>query len=59
MRKAKEDVMVYDIEEVVTNLIYHGRHFNPDRDGIVIHKSVDRLVEIMNNFKSFKEQGGK
>jgi hypothetical protein len=35
-----------NIIEVIKSLIYHGRHFNPKRDEIVIQKSYDRILDI-------------
>ena len=39
-----------NILEVIGSLIYHGRHFSPKRDEVVIRKSLDRINEI------FKDQ---
>ena len=32
--------------EVIEKLIYHGRYFSPNRDKIVIEKSLIRILEI-------------
>ncbi len=34
------------IEECITTCIYHGRHFSPSRDKIVIQKSVDYIIDL-------------
>lgn len=33
-------------EEIIRSLIYHGRHFSPTRDAVVIRKAADALEEL-------------
>lgn len=33
--------------EVIRSLIYHGRHFSPSRDAVVIRKSLDRIYDVV------------
>lgn len=40
-----------NILEVIRSLIYHGRHFSPTRDKIVIEKSQKRLFNLMFEYK--------
>ena len=42
------------IEEVCRSLIYHGRHFSPKRDAIVIQKSIDRITQLF-SFEGLKK----
>lgn len=39
------------LNEVLRSLIYHGRHFSPTRDKVVLRKSSDAI------FKLFKKGG--
>ncbi len=39
------------IEEVLRALIYHGRHFSPKRDEVVVRKTIDYIKEVMKEKK--------
>lgn len=41
------------IIEICENLIYHGRHFNKNRDKIVIEKSLCRTRELFEHVAKF------
>jgi len=41
-----EDSLREAVREVVISLIYHGRHFHPSRDAIVVKKAVEYLVKL-------------
>jgi len=41
------EIMEEKIVEVIKSLIYHGRHFSPKRDDIVIQKALEYLVQLL------------
>jgi len=47
-----EDRLREVVREVVTSLIYHGRHFRPSRDASVVKKAVEYLGKL------YTEKGG-
>ena len=47
-----EDRLREVVREVVTSLIYHGRHFHSSGDAIVVKKAVEYLVKL------YTEKGG-
>ena len=46
MEKISEDRLREAVREVVSGLIYHGRHFHPSHDRIVIKKAVEYLLKL-------------
>ena len=40
------DEMREKIAEITTKLIYHGRHFSPSRDAVVIDKSIEYILAL-------------
>ncbi len=51
--KNNRNIVSYEeaLKELCSNLIYHGRHFNPKRDSVVIMKSVDYLFKLMEEYR--------
>ena len=39
--------MTKKLEDLIKSVIYHGRHFSPSRDAVVIKKSVDYILKLI------------
>lgn len=40
--------LIQAVTEVIISAIYHGRHFSPTRDKVVIRKCVDYILDQVN-----------
>lgn len=42
-----EDELKDKITEIHSKLIYHGRHFSPSRDKVVLDKSIGAILSVL------------